>query len=190
MSTPLLDRLRSATHDAHTALEDTLALLQPPLTRQRFVCALRGFLAFHRAWEPRAAAWIDPALVAPRSRVALIARDLQALGAPLSREPAEPVDLSFLSSASRAWGSLYVMEGSTLGGQVIAKALRGASWAPEGGLSYFNPYGRRTAAVWAEFRAALEAAAPSLDEDAAVQGARATFEALRTAVAKPMDAAA
>ena len=77
-----------------------------------------------------------------------------------------------------------------LGGQVIAKALCGASWAPEGGLSYFNPYGRRTAAVWAEFCAALEAAAPTLDEDAAVQGARATFEALRTAVAEPMDAAA
>ena len=82
------------------------------------------------------------------------------------------------------------MEGSTLGGQLISKTLRGAGWAPEGGLSYFNPYGRQTAAMWSAFRTDLEAAAPGLDADAAVQGAEATFQTLRYGLANLLEAAA
>ena len=59
VSAQLLDRLRSATRDAHGTLEGSLALLQPPLRRERFVEVLQGFLVFHRAWEPRVAALLD-----------------------------------------------------------------------------------------------------------------------------------
>ncbi len=189
MSTPLLDRLRSDTRDAHEALEDALALMRPPLRRERFASVLQGFLAFHRAWRPRMAVLVgDPELVAPRGKAALIERDLQALGE--AEATAAPLDLDFLSTRSAAWGSLYVMEGSTLGGQVITKALRRTAWAPAEGLAYFNPYGRRTGEMWAAFRAALEAAAPTLEPDLVCEGARATFATLQSGVALPMEAAA
>ena len=152
----MLDRLRSTTRQAHVALEDRLALLQPPLRRERFILVLQGFLAFHRVWEPRTAAVLEHhRVLEPRSRIALIEHDLEALGAAGSSRADAPFDLAFLSGVSQAWGSLYVMEGSTLGGQFISKALRGRDWAPDAGLTYFNPYGRRTAAMWAGFQSDL-----------------------------------
>ena len=187
----MLDRLRSATGEAHTALEDTLGLLQAPLRRERLVVVLQGFLTFHRDWEPMISTLLeDPANFAPRTRIALAERDLQALGGSEAQGVAGPFDLRFLSDVSNAWGSLYVMEGSTLGGLVISKALRGAAWAPDDGLSYFNPYGRRTAAMWAGFRSDLEAAAPGLDADSAVHGAQATFRTLRSGFADRLRVAA
>ena len=176
-ATPLLDLLRSTTRAAHTSLEDALALLQPPLSRSRFVRALQTFHAFHLAWEPRVEALTgDAPLLAPRHKLCALERDLAALGAP----PAGGgFDLGYLSTAAAAWGSLYVMEGSTLGGQFISKALRSAPWAPDGGLTYFNPYGRGTAAMWLQFRAALEARGRELDAALVVEGARTTFQILQ-----------
>ena len=191
VATPLLDRLRSDTHDAHKALENALLLLQQPLRRERFVRVLGGFLAFHRVWEPKMSALIKPqALVTPRLRIALIERDLQALGARDWDSQGPSFDLGFLQSPSAAWGSLYVMEGSTLGGRVISKALRDAPWAPLNGLAYFNPYGARTAQMWAGFRNALQATAPSLEADCVSTAARATFQVLQTRLVSPKDAAA
>ena len=172
------------------ALEEGLALLQPPLRRERFVAVLQGFLAFHRVWEPKVAVLVgDPAVTAPRGRTRLIEQDLQALGEGASAVR-RAFDLGFLADRSAAWGSLYVMEGSTLGGQVISKALRSAAWAPGDGLTYFNPYGRRTAAMWASFREALDSASADLDAEAAARGARLTFQALQAGLTRSMGLAA
>ena len=182
-ATPMLDRLRAATRTAHAALEDSLALLRAPLSRARFAQTLAGFHAFHRAWEPRMA------LTGPRRRLTLIVQDLETLG--VTAGPREPFAVDFLADRSCAWGSLYVMEGSTLGGQMISKALRReAEWTPETGLAYFNPYGRRTAAMWRGFCDALERQAPSLEPDRVVQGARETFRALEVGLAARRRAAA
>ena len=126
----------------------------------------------------------------PRGKITLIQGDLDALGSEMTGASDTTFNLSFLDDASTAWGSLYVLEGSTLGGQVISKALRNAAWAPAGGLGYFNPYGRSTAAMWADFRAALEAACSILIGERVEQGARATFRALQSGLAPAMDAAA
>jgi heme oxygenase len=75
-------------------------------------------------------------------------------------------------------GSVYVMEGSTLGGQVIGKALRSATWVPEGGLRYFNPYGPRTGAMWRNFCVALDAVSASAAQEV-ICGARDSFALLR-----------
>ena len=189
-ATPMLDRLRAATRTAHAALEDSLALLRAPLSRARFAQTLAGFHAFHRAWEPRMAALIgDEALTGPRRRLTLIEQDLETLG--VTAGPRVPFAVDFLADRSCAWGSLYVMEGSTLGGQMISKALRReAEWTPETGLAYFNPYGRRTAAMWRGFCDALERQAPSLEPDGVVQGARETFRALEVGLAPRLRAAA
>ena len=192
----MLDRLRTNTRAAHVALEDTLALLQPPLSRARFVDALQGFAVFHRAWEPRVAELIgDEAFLAPRRRLSLLASDLTELGSEPSDSAASDggaFDLSFVCDEASAWGSLYVMEGSTLGGQVISKALRDADtdWAAERGLGYFNPYGHATAAMWRAFCARLEAEAEHLDTDRIVAGAQACFLALRSGLSRPLEAVA
>ncbi len=177
-SAPLIDHLRSATRAAHMELETTLQLLEPPLSCLRFARALTGFQSFHRVWEPKVEALLgEPDMLVPRRKLALIAADLDALG----HAGNEPIsfDLDFLDGAAQAWGSLYVLEGSTLGGQVISRSLKATDWAPPNGLAYFNPYGRRIGAMWTQFRTALEARAPGLDPRAVVDGACATFRSLK-----------
>ena len=73
---------------------------------------------------------------------------------------------------------MYVVEGSTLGGQVISRVLQEVDWVPAGGIHYFIAYGARTGAMWREFLSHLEAAS-SLAADPLIEtGAIATFRVL------------
>ncbi|CAN5243769.1 biliverdin-producing heme oxygenase [soil metagenome] len=181
--------LRTATARQHEALESELALLDEPLSRERFVAALCGFLGFHQVWEPAIAATLgDAAGMAWRSRIELLIQDLRALGcADDSIAAIRPCTdaAALVASPAHAWGSLYVMEGSTLGGQVISRRLRDVPWVPEHGLRYFDPYGQHTGARWKETRAQLSAAGEQHDPAAISTAAVATFELLRHWVATP-----
>jgi heme oxygenase len=171
----LIELLRSATGEAHRKLESELALLEPPLDRGRFVRTLARFHGYHTAWEPLVVRLIgDDAFPAERRRLALLSADLDDLGV----APSPPAPTPALASAAEAWGSLYVMEGSTLGGKVIAKALKDADWAPPEGLRYFDPYGRRTADMWRAFLDRLAAAGAREPVEEIVRGAVATFAEL------------
>ena len=76
-------------------------------------------LADAQVGEPRVAALLDEdAFLAPRRRSPLARQDLAALGA--EPDAALRFDLDVLDDAAAAWGSLYVVEGSTLGGLVIS----------------------------------------------------------------------
>lgn len=169
---PLSQELRARTAQAHARLETRLDLLAEPLDRDRFRRVLRAFHAFHQAWEPAVAACAAGAWVAPR--LALLEEDLAALDAD-GLSPPFTAAAALTSTAGRAWGSVYVMEGSALGGQVIGRALQQAAWSPAGGLRYFNPHGAKTGARWRAFRTVLDG---EPDREGAAAGALATFEML------------
>ncbi len=84
---------------------------------------------------------------------------------------------------AEAMGALYVMEGSTLGGKLIAKSLRTCSDWPVRGICYFNPYGERTGAMWAAFQLEL-AAVPTAHAESVVRGANQTFAMMEAAMAQ------
>jgi heme oxygenase len=178
---PILEGLRAATAAAHARLEAGLDLLGEPLSRDRFVAVLSRFLGFHRAWEPAVARALGPEALAERGRTALIEADLERLGMAPTAIAALPVcaAAAAVGGPAGALGSLYVVEGSTLGGQVIARALKDAPWLPPGGLSYFDPYGARTGAMWRAFRSFLDDHAAAHDRDALYSGARDTFALLQ-----------
>lgn len=167
----LVERLRRETAPAHQAMETQLDLLTG-LSRQRIGRVLHRFAGFHAGWEPAVARLIaEPELWEPRRRLPALAHDLALLDvAPPERSwPVPP----WLSDASAAWGSLYVMEGSTLGGQVIGRALRAAGVE---GLTYFDGRGREVGPLWRELRRRLDGLpAP----ERVVTAATATFDALR-----------
>ncbi len=78
-------------------------------------------------------------------------------------------------------GTLYVLEGSTNGGMVIARVLRKAWGLPDGTLRSIDPHAAQTRAYWGEFRAALDGVAPTLsarDRANIVESAEATFVAI------------
>ncbi len=187
----VLQCLRSATHSHHAELENMLALTGPH-SRRRYEQVLQGFQAFVPTWENRVAAALPTHLqgwFAPRRRSALIATDLAALGAAPAAEVAPSAQALHLGSLPRALGSLYVMEGSTLGGQVITRHLaESLQLSPQHGAAYFYGHGRETGPMWKDFLARLSAELPTdAGAEQAAAGAADTFAALITLFA-PLDA--
>jgi len=170
----LRDALREGTRTDHDRLEDGLRLTDPAMTRDRYAEVLALFHGFWAGWEPRVATELrDDAFLAPRRRLHLLREDLRALGI----EPAALPDCPppELHGRGEAMGSLYVMEGSTLGGRVILKGLGRLGLGEGGGTRYFAGHGEATGAMWRGFLARLDA---EPDREAVLRGARATFATL------------
>lgn len=177
--------LRTGTAPEHEQLERTLDLLDPGLTVPRLAAVLQRMHAFWVVVERGLDAWAaahprDAADVewSARRRAHLFAADLAALGAGPLR--ARPDDVPAPGTTAEALGTLYVLEGSTLGGQFIDRHLTAlpalAGVAP---LAAFSPYGERTGARWAAFRRVVrDHVAHGGDADAVVSAATRTFRAM------------
>ena len=91
-----------------------------------------------------------------RLKTPLLVRNLQALGLSETERAALPRchDLPALAGFGSALGYLYVLEGATLGGQIIARHCNTAfQLTPENGLAFYHGYGPETGPRWKEFGA-------------------------------------
>lgn len=181
--------LRRATAARHQHLESFLRL-GDPLQLGGYIDALRGFEIFLSSWEPRLRVATPARLhawLASRSRYGFACQDLTHFNA--GPRPglsdfaacASLVDDIALNSTAAAFGSLYVLEGSALGGQVIAKsAARALGLAAHNGAAYFNGFRSQTAARWREFQQLLETEVGTSHEarSEACSAAQQTFDAL------------
>lgn len=187
---PLLLRLRRETAPAHEALEAALGLTSDALTRGAYRRRLEQFYGYYRPVEARLLAfggWAARGLdLEARRKVPLLEADLRALGLAESGRLPLCAELPQLGVVSRAFGCLYVLEGATLGGQVISRHLRRAlGIEPSTGGRFFWAYGEAVAAMWKAFGEALVAAAATPpDEDLAVAAAVETFETFSRWIAK------
>ncbi|GEP12082.1 biliverdin-producing heme oxygenase [Methylobacterium gnaphalii] len=184
MTTGLHARLRAATADAHQALEDELQWEARTATLDGYCSLLALMRGFHAGFEPAIGrALNDEAFFAPRRRLHSLDADLTCLGL----DPAAIAALSAitpitLTSPASAYGALYVLEGSTLGGQVIGRSIiERHGPAVEAACSYYRGHGRDTGRMWNAFRARLDA----MDGDEALEAGIATFDALRLWVTAP-----
>lgn len=172
--------LKAETADAHAAVERRVDFERLTRSREEYVRTLEAFFGFYEPMEwalsalPRAGFEFVPEAKAPR-----LAADLAALGeADLARLP-QCGDLPQVASTAARVGVLYVLEGASLGGQIISRRLKERLGVePETGGSFFRGAGERTGARWREFGRAAEAAVASPDEiSAAVESAKQTFAA-------------
>lgn len=180
----VLPELRAATRLQHDRIEQLL-LLDAPMPLPRYVAILQGFEHFLAAWQQELREAAPPSVqgwLAARERLGFVRQDLAFLGAQRAHLDAHVVQRCLPErSVAAVFGSLYVIEGSALGGQVITPRLqRDLGLEPGRGASYFNGYGERTSAMWREFR--LRAAAEIGDDAArrsqACRAAVQTFDAL------------
>ena len=175
--TSLLSSLRTCTAAAHARLDDGLARASG-LGAARYPAFLRASLAVLAPLEPALARWL-PAVAAP-SRVAALRVDLAALGADAS---VVPVEVPALDSLAAAHGAAYVVEGSALGGAVLAERVA-AAHGPAAPTSYLRLRGRATAQHWRAFLVGLARAEHGFDagdREAACEAARALFAAYEAA---------
>lgn len=161
-------------------------LMRPDFQLKDYACLLQKYHAFYHALEQfligRAAQSSEFAEFYCRDRLktAWLASDLKALDA----EVDAPADAllqerlaTLLASEQRLLGALYVIEGSMLGGSVLAKQFRKRfGLAPEAGLMFFTGYGSETRGKWLATLGLLA----QFDHDPAarretVEGARSMF---------------
>jgi Heme oxygenase len=181
----LLALLKSETADAHTALEQNLNLFEQVRTKEDYRRLLTRFFTLHEPLEQRLADALDwPAHgfdFASRRKAPLARHDLLTLGATAADIDALPraTALPTIDSNAAAVGCLYVLEGSTLGGQFISKHFASTlGFSPDTGGKFFHGYGPHTATRWREFTQWAEQQNPSAAPDfdtAAVAAARNTF---------------
>lgn len=172
----MIDRLRSETRDLHHAIERDLDLNCYLASRAAYRALLTGWWGFLAAFEPAVAAMLEPAFHAPRRKLHLLRQDLQALGLAAATIDRLPICESFPPPASEAeaLGALYVIEGSTLGGQLIARRAIDLL-GPDVPLAFLRPYGPAVGAMWRAFRMHLLDRVALQAEDIAIASARATF---------------
>lgn len=178
--------LKAATQEAHDATEQhpfMAGLMQEPADATAYAAVLRGFLGFVRPLERALHAAVDwEAAGWPRgahAKTAWLEADLEALGHAPNAVP-DCADLPAVRSFPAALGALYVLEGSTLGGQYIAKHLcKALPVQARTATVYFTGYGSQTGSNWKQFRAFVDEACtePTAIAEACV-AAEAVFEGL------------
>lgn len=181
MST-LMARLKAETGSHHRRLEQDLDLLSETLGPARVRTLLGRFYGFYRPWEERAAPVLEAGLPSPmagRLKSHLLERDLARLGLDGTARAALPrcADLPALDRVPTALGSMYVLEGATLGGQVVCRHLARVLGAGAA-TAFFGSYGSDVPGMWLRFGAALEACAEPATDDAVIEGANETFRRL------------
>ncbi|MCP3058600.1 biliverdin-producing heme oxygenase [Myxococcus sp. K38C18041901] len=187
-SVSLPQRLKTETRPHHERAEAAVRLLEPGLTLDGYRRHLEALYGFHQPVEERLGAVLTEALPALHLRERLkrpwLEADLRALGhdaASLARLPRCPEPPS-LPSLPEALGGCYVLEGATLGGQLILRHLRRHfEGAPAGDFVFFRAYGDDVGPKWRGFaevltRAAEDSSEPHF-EDRVVRGAQDTFDA-------------
>ena len=177
--------LREGTRQAHMRIEGALTLLSPRLSKAEYLRVLEAFYGFYAELEPRIAAEAgehrDALKLEIRGKLALLALDLGGLGRRVDQIDALPrcTSVPEIRTASQALGALYVLEGATLGGQVIARSLQAVlGISATSGAAFFNGYGGETRPMWKSFCDYVDRA-PGIETDMAVATAIDTFETLR-----------
>ena len=164
--------LRAATRPVHERLDRLVDLRA--WDRATHQWWLQRMLGLHEPLERELAAWAEEPVVAARRRSPQIEADLRTLGMTaasvraLPRSPLPPLPPA--PAGSRALGQLYVLDGSALGGAVIAHHAIAAG-VPENACTSLA-HSKARIVCWRETRQRLD----DLGPDALAQAVRAAVE--------------
>ena len=174
----LQHRLRQATMQCHQALEQHPLLLSLLGSKVSVIQYGNALAALHGIYAQSEAAIFGYLQKCPglfdyrlRRKLPALESDLSALGrTPVPMKTACPC----LDSAGVLFGTLYTLEGSTLGGQFIASKL-----PPDFPLAFFTVYGEQTRQRWDEFLHLAEARCPPSGYDLAAATALRLFTTIK-----------
>ncbi len=177
-ASPLHHLLRQTSKQAHHGLDHhpVLApLLQPGLSAWQYGNALAALHGVHALSEGFIHAFLDQHAelpgYRPRRRLPLLEADLAAL----NRSPYPlTLTLPLPQSVATLVGVLYTVEGSGMGGQIIARTLRqmGAGHLP---LQFFDGNGDTAMSCWQDFLRFADAVCPPDQHTDAADTALALF---------------
>ena len=147
--------LKESTQPSHQALEKKMvALIRTIKTREDYVEFLRLMYGYYSALEGRVQEYLSDSEMNSRRKSDRLLDDIQHFED--SETPELCSQLPPICSHADALGAMYVIEGSTMGGKIIAKMIEGqAGISGPSGFTFFYGYGEETAKMWDEFKAFL-----------------------------------
>ena len=180
--------LKQATLPQHEALERnpySIALLNPDIILDQYLDVLKRFYGFILPVEEH----IYPLLAGELGHVDkfkrghLLQNDLRILGLSETEIDLLPQmsNLPLATNTAEAFGIVYVLEGSKLGGQFISRHIsQSLGILPEQGLGFFIGHGREAGLYWNEFRQAMATfAVANSQQQKVVNAAANTFDAFK-----------
>jgi heme oxygenase len=180
--------LKEGTRRQHEAIERIMPFFRNDFSSEDYIRVIKAFLGFFEPVERELASiptWHLSGLdLDQRLRSNLLRDDLLSLGVSTSDIAVIPrcADLPNLASIDEGFGCLYVLEGSTLGGQLIARQVQTlVTTSKETGAMFFQGYGSQTGAMWRDFCSNLRSHAhSSKNQTAILAAAESTFKKLET----------
>lgn len=180
----LSERLKEETHKAHIEVEK---LIIPRLKKLDSNCSyaqlLNVFYGYFNPVEQQIEQQIGADIlfdIEERRKSASLLNDLQSLGT--IRRPNSCNDLPKIETVVDALGAMYVLEGSTLGGQFISKMIaEKLGLTSENGISFFSGYGAETSSKWSNFKDLIDNySGDQTAEDEVIKAANETFTKFKT----------
>ncbi|WP_024644630.1 biliverdin-producing heme oxygenase [Pseudomonas syringae] len=178
----LLDALRAETNQLHVRLEKRMPFFSSAMDNALYLRLLQAYYGFHAPLETALhASGLIPVALEPHDRikVPMLVRDLRALGMSeddIGQLPGCP-RLPVVDSPGACLGVMYVLEGATLGGQVLRREMHKRLGVDEqSGAAFLDVYGSATGPRWKAFLVYLDTVPrDTVFADAATHAAHSTF---------------
>ncbi len=176
-------RLREATAEAHKKVEKAMALEERCTALPTYRALLADLWGLYAPLEARLTAlhWDAVGIdFRHRTKTPWLHADLTILGASEFDIEALPraVDLPSIRCPADGFGALYVLEGASLGGQIIMRHIKSELGLDQStGARFFSSYGADVGERWRSFVATMTAFADAEDcAQAMERAALATFD--------------
>lgn len=155
--TELLQALRTSTGPLHVRLEERMPFFTPSLDASLYFRLLKAYYGFYQPLEEALVAsglMPDELVPAERIKTPALVNDLRALGMsdPEIAQLPPCRDLPVIDSPGAVLGVMYVLEGATLGGQLLRREVQARIGLDEhSGLAFLDVYGSATGRRWKAF---------------------------------------
>ncbi|MCC6289871.1 MAG: biliverdin-producing heme oxygenase [Chitinophagaceae bacterium] len=170
-------QLKEKTKQAHISLEKKMVgYIKKVESPKDYEKLLRLFYGYYTPLEPLLNKYISNDIVpsySDRRKSNAILKDINTISAGASNFK-KCDNLPQVNDVIQALGVLYVMEGSTMGGTIIAKMLNKQANIQPTSLTFFNGYGEQNIPMWQSFIKAVNKRAAN-DGDKIVKAANDTF---------------
>jgi heme oxygenase (biliverdin-IX-beta and delta-forming) len=173
----LSEDLKEITYPEHQASEKKMIVaLKKIETKEDYVRMLNWLYGFYAPMEDLIRKHLTPDSLPDidrRCRAEYLLWDIRESGVP-NPEYEKCRELPTIYSADQAIGALYVLEGSTLGGRIIAGMIQGQLGA-DAPTTYFNGYGEENIRMWQVYKDFLDKPRTVEQQTAIIDAAKATF---------------
>lgn len=183
------EKLKSYTRSNHQELEKKIiGKIRNIQNKADYIELLQWFYNYFGAIEAKINSYIDARELEDhlqRRKTSTLLSDITTLGG-TANQTIGAEDLPEFNNHLQAFGALYVLEGSTLGGPHISKMIQKQLKDYDGhGFSFFNSYGDQTDMMWNKFKAVLDTQAENeTEQEEILQSADETFLKFKTWIEK------